>query len=125
MENYNNVNDIINELENLSIKINDVNYNLVFELINAMFEPFVEQKFKCLTQVNYVFEEDLIANENHCRNVIKIYQDRLIEKMIIDEDINLNIKLQPLINKILKKVGYYLKSSTFGEKKYYTIKKLN
>lgn len=124
MNTYSDVNKVIEELENISIQIHNDKYNVVFDLVNTMFGPFIKKKFKCLTQVNYIFEEDIILYKNHCDSVLILFFDKLLQHSLIDEDTNMNVKTTTILNKILKKINLRMKSSSIDRRKYYYIQNI-
>jgi len=117
----NDVNDAITEMNNIITKINNNKYNLIFDLVVAMFKPFTTQKFKYLTQIHKISQDDLIKHKNHCDTVIILFYDRLIVNSLINEDDNVNIKTSTFLNKILKKINMRLKSTSILNKKYYSV----
>jgi hypothetical protein len=117
----NNVNDAITKINNIMTKINNNKYNLIFDLVTTMFKPFSTKKFKYLTQIYKISEDDLIKHKNHCDTVIILFYDRLIINSLIDENDNVNIKTSTFLNKILKKINMRLKSTSICNKKYYSI----
>lgn len=124
MSTYTDVNNVIDELENISIMIHNEKYNVVIELINTLFEPFMKKQFKCLTQVNYIFDEDINIYKNHCDAVFIMFFDRLVQHSLLEEDTNMDVKVVTILNKILKKINLRMKSSSIDRRKYYFIQNI-
>lgn len=121
------INQYIKRVERFKNKIVEEKYNVILEFVNS----WLDKKYTSLSDFKNIYEEILLKNSKHNREIVRKYCDIFQNKFEVDLSIGLETDSDEindryiiyLLMKMLGIIGYSLTKRNYGNKIAYTIKK--
>lgn len=109
-------------LNSLYNKEREPKYKIVLEFMNSLLFPIKEFKYKSLSDIRYVYEEDILNNGEHNDKVVEEYEVKIKEMLNVSYPKKTREgAILIYIGRVLKKLDYEFSRSTKYKKPTYNV----